>query len=73
MLLLVSLGLSLPFLIIIAFRPVLRKLALRDSFRRPREMALVVLGSMLGTAMLTRPAGGGSGRIHGGCTGPTHE
>ncbi|MBI1844550.1 MAG: hypothetical protein HYR89_08100, partial [Actinobacteria bacterium] len=53
MLLLVSLGLSLPFLIIIAFRPVLRKLALRDSFRRPREMALVVLGSMLGTAMLT--------------------
>ncbi len=53
MLLLVSLGLSLPFLIVIAFRPVLRKLALRDSFRRPREMALVVLGSMLGTAMLT--------------------
>ncbi len=53
MFLLVSLGLSLPFLAIIAFKPVLRKLALRDAIRRPKEMTLVVLGSMLGTAMLT--------------------
>ncbi len=52
-LLLGSLGLSLPFLVIIAFRPVLRRLALRDTLRRPREMTLVILGSMLGTAMLT--------------------
>ncbi len=44
---------SLPFIAVIIFRPVLRKLALRDAIRRPREMTLVVLGSMLGTAMLT--------------------
>lgn len=53
MFLLISLGISLPFIAVIIFRPVLRKLALRDAIRRPREMTLVVLGSMLGTAMLT--------------------
>lgn len=44
---------SLPFLAILVLRPVLRRLALRNAARRPRESALVVLGSMLGTAILT--------------------
>jgi putative ABC transport system permease protein len=33
-------------------RPVLRRLALRQVARRPREAALVILGSMLGTAIV---------------------
>lgn len=45
--------LSIPFLLLIAFRPVVRRLALRNSVRRPRETALVVLGSLLGTAIIT--------------------
>ena len=34
-------------------RPVLRRLALRDALRRPTETALVVVGSLLGTALIT--------------------
>ena len=34
-------------------RPVLRRLAIRHAVRRPREAALVVLGSLLGTAIIT--------------------
>lgn len=34
-------------------RPVLRRLALRDALRRPTETALVVIGSLLGTALIT--------------------
>lgn len=34
-------------------RPMLRRLALRDGLRRPSETALVVLGSLLGTALIT--------------------
>ena len=53
----VSLGLvaalSLPFLVVLARRPVLRRLALRNAVRRPREAALVVLGSLLGAAIIT--------------------
>ena len=45
--------LSLPFLFLLARRPVLRRLALRSIARRPRESALVVLGSLLGTAIIT--------------------
>ncbi len=45
--------LSLPFLFVVARRPVLRRLALRSIARRPRESALVVLGSLLGTAIIT--------------------
>src|SRR5688572_14017147 len=45
--------LSLPFLAILVTRPVLRRLALRNALRRPREAALVVLGSLLGAAIIT--------------------
>lgn len=45
--------LSAPFLVVLATRPVLRRLALRNLARRPRESALVVLGSLLGTAIIT--------------------
>ena len=34
-------------------RPVLRRLAIRDAVRRPMETALVVAGSLLGTALIT--------------------
>src|SRR6476660_1241348 len=45
--------LSLPFLFVLARKPVLRRLALRNAVRRPRETALVILGSLLGTAIMT--------------------
>jgi putative ABC transport system permease protein len=45
--------LSLPFLYIIVRRPILRRLALRNAARRPRETALVILGALLGTAIMT--------------------
>src|SRR2546423_9661980 len=44
---------SLPFLFVLARRPVLRRLAIRNAVRRPRETVLVVLGSLLGTAIMT--------------------
>ena len=44
---------SLPFLYLLAFKPVLRRLALGHLARRPRETALVLLGSLLGTAIIT--------------------
>lgn len=34
-------------------RPILRRLAVRDAVRRPGETALVILGSLLGTALIT--------------------
>ena len=45
--------LSLPFLYVLARKPVLRRLALRNAVRRPRETGLVILGSLLGTAIMT--------------------
>src|SRR5437868_9905002 len=45
--------LSLPFLYVLVRKPVLRRLALRNATRRPRETALVILGSLLGTAIMT--------------------
>src|SRR3989442_13222739 len=45
--------LSLPFLFVLLRKPVLRRLALRNAIRRPRETALVILGSLLGTAIMT--------------------
>ncbi len=45
--------LSLPFLYVLLRRPVLRRLAIRNAVRRPREAALVVVGSMLGAAIIT--------------------
>ena len=47
---------SLPFIAILVRRPVLRRLALRNAVRRPREAALVVLGSLLGAAIITGSA-----------------
>ncbi|HZQ28008.1 MAG TPA: ABC transporter permease, partial [Acidimicrobiales bacterium] len=44
---------SLPFLWLLARRPVLRRLAVRNASRRPRETALILLGSLLGTAIIT--------------------
>jgi putative ABC transport system permease protein len=54
--LLVVLVLSLPFLVILARQPVLRRLAVRNAIRRPREASLVVLGSLLGAAIITGSA-----------------
>ena len=34
-------------------RPLLRRLAIRDATRRPRETALIIAGSLLGTALIT--------------------
>lgn len=45
--------LSLPFLLVLARRPVLRRLAVRNASRRPREAMLVVAGSMMGAAIIT--------------------
>lgn len=50
---LVVLLVSAPCLFVLARRPVLRRLALRNAIRRPREAALVVVGSMLGAAIIT--------------------
>ena len=44
---------SLPFLYLFARRPILRRLALRNIARRPRETVLVILGALLGTAIMT--------------------
>lgn len=45
--------LSLPFLVAMLVRPVWRRLAIRNAVRRPRETILVLLGSLLGTAIIT--------------------
>jgi putative ABC transport system permease protein len=45
--------LSIPFLVVAARKPVLRRLALRNASRRPRETALILLGALLGTAIIT--------------------
>ena len=45
--------LSLPFVFLLVRKPVLRRLAVRYARRRPRETALVLLGSLLGTAIIT--------------------
>ena len=45
--------LSLPFLYVLGTKPVLRRLALRNASRRPKETALILLGSLLGTAIIT--------------------
>jgi len=45
--------LSFPFLYMLVRKPVLRRLAVRNASRRPRETMLVILGSLLGTAIIT--------------------
>jgi putative ABC transport system permease protein len=54
--LVISLLVAAPFLYILARRPILRRLALRNAVRRPREALLVVLGSLLGAAIITGSA-----------------
>ena len=44
---------SLPFLVAMVARPVWRRLAVRNAVRRPRETILVLVGSLLGTAIIT--------------------
>ncbi|HEU5302311.1 MAG TPA: FtsX-like permease family protein [Acidimicrobiia bacterium] len=44
---------SLPFVVIIVGSPMLRRLAVRNAWRRPVEAALVIGGSLLGTAIIT--------------------
>src|SRR5262245_21126265 len=53
---LVSLLVATPFLFVLARRPILRRLAVRNALRRPREGSLVVLGSLLGAAIITGSA-----------------
>jgi putative ABC transport system permease protein len=48
--------LSIPFLVLLARKPVLRRLAVRNATRRPRETALILLGALLGTAIITGSA-----------------
>jgi putative ABC transport system permease protein len=48
--------LSIPFVVIAARKPVLRRLAIRNASRRPRESALILLGALLGTAIITGSA-----------------
>ncbi|HUP87271.1 MAG TPA: FtsX-like permease family protein [Acidimicrobiales bacterium] len=48
--------LSIPFLVVAARKPVLRRLAVRNASRRPRETALILLGALLGTAIITGSA-----------------
>src|SRR5262245_435809 len=49
----VVLVLSLPFVFLLVFNPLLRRLAFRNAVRRPRESLLVIVGSLLGTAIMT--------------------
>jgi putative ABC transport system permease protein len=50
--LLVALAAAAAIVFVLALRPVLRRLALRQVVRRPTESVLVVLGSVLGTALI---------------------
>jgi putative ABC transport system permease protein len=52
----IALLVSSPFLFILARRPILRRLAVRNAVRRPREAMLVILGSLLGAAIVTGSA-----------------
>jgi putative ABC transport system permease protein len=54
--LLISLLVSAPFLYILVRRPILRRMAVRNAARRPREAMLVVVGSLLGAAIITGSA-----------------
>jgi putative ABC transport system permease protein len=45
--------LSLPFIYMLIRKPILRRLAIRNASRRPRETMLIVIGALLGTAIIT--------------------
>lgn len=44
---------SLPFIYMLIRKPVLRRLAIRNATRRPRETVLIIVGALLGTAIIT--------------------
>lgn len=48
--------LSIPFLVVLWRQPVLRRLAFRNASRRPRETLLILVGALLGTAIITGSA-----------------
>src|SRR5438067_344690 len=48
-----SILVTVPFALVLARRRVLRRLALRNAMRRPKEGLLVVVGSLLGAAIIT--------------------
>lgn len=52
-LLLAGIGIAVPFLAMAACFPLMRRLAIRNASRRPRETILILLGSLLGTAIIT--------------------
>jgi putative ABC transport system permease protein len=56
LLLLIAFLVAAPFLFILLRRPILRRMALRNAVRRPREALLVILGSLLGAAIITGSA-----------------
>lgn len=47
---------SIPFVVVLVRKPVLRRLAFRNASRRPRETILILLGALLGTAIITGSA-----------------
>jgi putative ABC transport system permease protein len=49
----IALVLSLPFFVVLVASPLLRRLATRNTRRRPVEALLVIGGSLLGTAIIT--------------------
>lgn len=51
--LVVALVVSLPFLFVLAARPIQRRIAVRNAVRRPVEALLVIAGTLLGTAIIT--------------------
>lgn len=52
-LLVLALVVSLPFLFVLAARPLQRRIAVRNAARRPVEALLVIAGTLLGTAIIT--------------------
>src|SRR5919202_5259380 len=48
--------LSAPFLYVVARKQILRRLALRNAARRPKEALLVVVGALMGAAIITGSA-----------------
>lgn len=48
-----AIGASSPFLAVLLTAPVLRRFAVRNVVRHPRETVLIVLGAMLGTSIIT--------------------
>lgn len=50
---LLLLALAIPFVFLLAFRPVVARLAVRNALRRPRETVLLLLGAAVATVIVT--------------------